>query len=175
MAQWLGEAVTQRANQQAGNLVIPPGKPAPAEPIPLPDIDLAGLAAAINAAVGATVAAGATPSRSLGRDATATLRRYMRASRGLPERQTRRQTIVQNRQTLKLIVTESAPSQAGVRRRMRSAPKRRVSSFQTRRVISRHRCGASTAARSRWRPSRPAARPVAPRLEGGGSRAPFPE
>jgi hypothetical protein len=99
MAQWLGDAVVRLANQQAGNLVIPPGKPEAMPPAQLPDVDLAGLAAAINASVAATLAAGGIPSRSLGRDAAATLRRYMRAARGLPERQ----TIPRNRQTSKLI------------------------------------------------------------------------
>jgi hypothetical protein len=98
VAQWVSEAVSRLANQQAGNLVIPPDEPDPA-PIPAPGVDLTGLAAALNAAVSATLAAGGTPSKALGRDATATLRRVMRAARGLPDRQTR----PRNRQTTKLI------------------------------------------------------------------------
>lgn len=104
MAEWLVDAVTRLADQQAGNRVIPPGKPAQERrPVEMPDIDLTGLAEALNATVAATQASGDTPPKSLGRDAAATLRRYMRAARGLPARQTRGQTKLENRQTLPAI------------------------------------------------------------------------
>lgn len=90
MADWLTDAVNRLADQQAGNLVIPPGKPdAPREPEAMPAIDLHGLAAAIEATVAATQAAGRTPSIGLAREAAATIRHAMRAARGLPARQTK--------------------------------------------------------------------------------------
>ena len=105
MAQWLVDAVNRLADRQAENQVIPPGKPAQNQQANLPDIDLAGLAAAISAtgqALAATgqalAAAGTTPSKSLGREAAATLRHYIRAVRGLPSRQTK----AKNRQTLQI-------------------------------------------------------------------------
>ena len=75
-----------------------PGKPAQNQQANLPDIDLAGLAAAISATGQALAAAGTTPSKSLGREAAATLRHYIRAVRGLPSRQTK----AKNRQTLQI-------------------------------------------------------------------------
>ncbi|WP_428485954.1 hypothetical protein [Rhodopila sp.] len=94
MAQWLTDAVDRLADQQAANLVIPPGKPE-AKPAVTPDIDLADFAAAVNAAVGATLAAGGKPPKALGRDAAAMIRQYARAARGLPPQRTRGQTIGQ--------------------------------------------------------------------------------
>ena len=98
MAQWLVDAVNRLADRQAENQVIPPGKPAQNQQANLPDIDLAGLAAAISATGQALAAAGTTPSKSLGREAAATLRHYIRAVRGLPSRQTK----AKNRQTLQI-------------------------------------------------------------------------
>ncbi|HTI81795.1 MAG TPA: hypothetical protein VL614_15205 [Acetobacteraceae bacterium] len=119
MAEWMVDAVNRLADQQAGNQVIPPGKPDPQRrAAELPDIDLQGLANAISATVGAIQAAGGKPPLSLGRDASATLRLYMRAARGLPEKekgQGRRpgkligqngQTDLENRQTWRGVLVE---------------------------------------------------------------------
>jgi hypothetical protein len=98
MAQWLVDAVNLLADRQAGNQVIPPGKPAPDVRANLSGIDLPGLAAMVEATTHAAIAAGSAPPKSLSRDAAATTRAYMRAARGLPPKQ----TTPQNRQTLLL-------------------------------------------------------------------------
>jgi hypothetical protein len=106
MGEWVVEMVDRVTDPHTANQVLPPGRPEPpaaAQPA-LPEIDLAGMAALLTA----TLTALATPEapKGLGRDAAATLRRYMRAARGLPEpkrRQTQAengQTIVENGQTL---------------------------------------------------------------------------
>lgn len=82
VAAWMTEAVNRLANQQAGNQVIPPGKPERPHAA-LPEIDLAGFAQAVAATVQAIQAAGGTPPKALGREAAATLRVHMRAARGL--------------------------------------------------------------------------------------------
>ncbi len=101
MAQWLGDAVNRLADQQANNAVLPPD--AAPRTVALPSVDLAGLAAALTATVGAYAAAGRAPPLALGREASATLRRYMRGVRGLPDRQTDGQTRRLIGQTGKLI------------------------------------------------------------------------
>jgi hypothetical protein len=88
MGEWIAEAVERMAHQQA-NMVLPPGKPPERDaPAPLPLIDLPGLAAALQATAAMAAAAGVQPPRGLVREASATLRQYMRAARGLPDRQT---------------------------------------------------------------------------------------
>jgi hypothetical protein len=90
MAEWITDAVNRLADQQAGNLVIPPGKPEmPQQREAMPSIDLMGLAAAIEATVTAAEAAGRKPPAGLAREAAATVRQAMRAARGLPARQTK--------------------------------------------------------------------------------------
>ena len=105
-AEWLTHAVNLLADRQAGNEVIPPGKPTEprggdATP-PAVDIDLAGFAQAVNATTAAIVAAGGTPPKSLGRDAAAVIRHYSRTARGLPSLPPR-QTGRQNGQTTRLL------------------------------------------------------------------------
>lgn len=101
MAQWLADAVNRLADQQANNAIIPPSKP-PA-PMPLPEIDLAGLGSALQAVTAAYQASCTVMPKSLGREAATTLRRYLRAVRGLPERQTGGQTKRQIGQTVRQI------------------------------------------------------------------------
>jgi hypothetical protein len=91
MAEWLSHAIDRLADQQGGTQILPPAPavPASAPASEIPDIDLPGLAQAIQATVEASVAAGRKPPAGLAREAAATLRLYMRAARGLPARQTR--------------------------------------------------------------------------------------
>ncbi len=90
MADWLTDAVNRLADQQAGNLVMPPGKPEqPRPPESTPAIDLLGLAAVIEATVSAHEAAGRKVPAGMAIEACATLRLAMRTARGLPARQTK--------------------------------------------------------------------------------------
>lgn len=106
MAEWLTEAVNRKADQQAGNLVLPPGKPDKPEPAePAPGIDLAGLGAAIQATVAAAAISGAKLPKGVAREAAATIRHAMRRARGLPDRQTK----PRNGQTIQLIESSTQP------------------------------------------------------------------
>lgn len=83
VGRWLIQAVDRQADLEAANEVIPPGKPERPEPPTLPDIDLAGMAAAISATLAAYQAAGDEPPKALALNASATLNRYLRAARWL--------------------------------------------------------------------------------------------
>ncbi len=99
MGEWISAVVNHATDPHTANRVIPPGKRAHRPPAPLPDIDLPGLASAITATVLALKEAGEEVPKGLGADASRTIRAYMRAARGLPERQTRGPTVRLNGQT----------------------------------------------------------------------------
>jgi hypothetical protein len=104
MGEWITDQVNRATDPHTANQVIRPGRRAANRPpAPLPDIDLPGLASAINATVTALQAAGEEVPKGLGGEASKTIRAYMRAARGLPERQTRGHTVGLGGQTLPLI------------------------------------------------------------------------
>lgn len=106
VAEWMTRAVNRQADMEARNVVIPPGKPeanrVAQEPVSMPQLDLAGLGAAVQAVTAAYQAAGAKVPRAIGREAKATIEHYLRGMRGLPPRQTGRR----NGQTAPLIEGE---------------------------------------------------------------------
>jgi hypothetical protein len=105
VGEWIAEAVERMAHQQA-NMVLPPAEPPGRDaPAPSPWIDLPGLAAALQATAALAAAAGMPPPRGLAREASATLRQYMRAARGLPDRQTN----AARRQTVRLLESDPQP------------------------------------------------------------------
>jgi hypothetical protein len=93
--EWLSEAVTRAADQQAG-MVIPPGRPevrpdapeAPAHPAIAPGFDPAGYAQALQATKALYEATGTTIPKAVAREAWATMQAYGRAARGHTPRQT---------------------------------------------------------------------------------------
>lgn len=102
MGEWIAVAVERMANQQATNLVLPPGEQSHAPIVswePTSALDLAGIAAAIQATLAAAQAASSEPPKGLAREAATTIRAYLRAARGLPPRKTTQR----NRQTTPLI------------------------------------------------------------------------
>lgn len=99
MAEWLARAVRNQASLEAGERVIPPGKPASGAPAvypathAVPPVNLRELAEAVQAATGIAQAAGVAVPAALARDALAAVRSQLRAARGLPPvqpRQTKR-------------------------------------------------------------------------------------
>jgi hypothetical protein len=88
MADWLAKAVETRANQQDGNLVIPPGKSE--LEVVTPSVTLGDAAAALHA-LAAAASAGLPVSKAATRDTVALIRQHIRVGRGLPPRQTRPQ------------------------------------------------------------------------------------
>jgi hypothetical protein len=88
MAEWMADAVHKLAGEQAG-MVIPPKTEEDRQPHPddhILNLDLVGIAAAIQASLEAHKAVGKNPPASLARDSASTVRLYLRVARGLPEK-----------------------------------------------------------------------------------------
>jgi hypothetical protein len=86
VAEWMTRAAQNQMALEAGNRVIPPGKPEP--PRQTSAIDLGDLPAALQA-MAAAQAAGLPVSKAAVRGVVNLIREDVRAARGMPSRQTR--------------------------------------------------------------------------------------
>ena len=99
-AEWVTAAVILLADRQSRDGLIPPPAPGRPEADPMPDVDLAGLAAAVSAVANAAELSGARVPKSLARNLATVCNRTMERALGRPPRQTGGRTIAGKRQTL---------------------------------------------------------------------------
>lgn len=104
MAEWLGRAVRNQANLEAGERILPP-LPRQTASLPVPvlgsagPVDLEVLADLMQAAQAVAAAADVAIPKATARHALALVTAQLRAARGLPPK-TRRQTSPENGQTI---------------------------------------------------------------------------